>query len=242
MKTLSFFLTIFFLVAAIGCSDNPAAHDDGDEELSVEFLVSVEHIDTLEDITFTAVVTTHHGDPVTDLEEISMQYRQEGSVDWRDLVLTLSGTSYTGTLMFMSSGEYEVRVMGRHLGHDHMETLHELAEHMHVGRAHQDVGGFRVEYESMPGHIHSGDTATLRYWVMEDTAALQPITGLQAEIHCGDPSGTDESHSALEAEAGVYTAEHTFQADGEAHIALHFPGAGGAELEAEFHFPVAHGH
>ena len=69
-----------------------------------------------------------------------MQYRHEDSAEWEDLVMILSGTDYTGTMMFTSSGDFEIRVMGRHQGHDHMETLHEVAEHMHVGRAHQDVG------------------------------------------------------------------------------------------------------
>ncbi len=243
MRTLSLFLSIFLLVLAAGCSENPVNHDDGEEEeVSVAFQVSAEHVDTLEDITFTAAVTTHHGDPVTDFEEVSMRYRHEDSTDWRDLVLTLSGTNYTGTMMFLSSGDYEVRVVGRHPGHEHMETLHELADHMHVGRAHEVMGGFRVEYESIPGDIREGDTALIRYWVMQDTVELTPVTGLQAEIHCEDSSGMQESHTASESEAGVYSVSHTFQNGGEAHAEFHFPGPGGAEFMAEFHFPVAHAH
>ncbi len=243
MKTSALFLTMFVLVVLTGCSENPVIHDDGEEEaVTVAFQVSAEHMDTLEDVTFTAAVTTHHGDPVTDFEEVSMQYRHEDSSEWEDLVLALSGTDYIGTMMFTSSGDFEVRVMGRHHGHDHLETLHEVVEHLHVGRAHLDIGGFRVEYESFPGDLHEGDTAIIQYWVMEDTVLQAPVTGLQAEIHCENPDGTEASYVAVEIEAGVYTTSHTFEGDGEAHVSLHFPGAGAAEFEAEFHFPISHGH
>lgn len=243
MKTSIWFLTIIVLVAFTGCSENPVIHDEGDDEnLSVAFQISAEHVSTLESITFTASVTTHHGDPFTDFEEISMQYRREDTIDWHDLMLTRTGADYAGTMIFTSSGDFEVRVMGRQHGHEDMEALHEMTEHLQVSRAHQDAGGFRVEYESFPGDLHEGDTAIIRFWVMQDTAAQTPITGLLAEIHCEDPNGNEESHTAIEMEAGVYSATHTFQGDGEAHVELHFLGVGGAELHSEFHFPISHGH
>ncbi len=144
-------------------------------------------------------------------------------------------------MMFFTSGEYEIRVMGMHHGHDHSEVLYQMAEHLHVGRAHADVGGFRVEFEAFPGHAHEGETSTMRFWIMDDIDARPAVGGLAAEIHCTDPSGTEESHGAMESSTGVYEADHTFQEAGEAHIAVHFPGGAG-QLEADFHFPVSHGH
>jgi len=247
MKSIHLFLTPFLLLSLTACNENPVSHDDGEEdEVSVAFQMSEDDIHTLDQVTFSAAVSSHHGDPVTDFEEVGMQYRLEGSNEWSDLVMTLSGTEYSGTMLFLSSGHYDVRVMGRHHGHDHMETLHELGEHLEVGRAHEDAGGFTIEYENFPGEIHEGETAAIQFWIMEDSEARTPITGIQAEIHIEDPSGAEESHNAVESEAGVYTANHTFLLDGEAHLAIHFPGTGGIELDAEFHIPISssdsHGH
>ncbi len=247
MKAIHLFLIPFLLLSLIACNENPVSHDDGDdEEVSVAFQMSEDDVHTLDQVTFTAAVSNDHGDPVTDFEEVGMQYRLDGSTGWSDLVMTLSGTDYSGTMMFLSSGHYEVRVMGRHHGHEHMETLHALADHLEVGRAHEDAGGFRIEYENFPGEIHEGDTAAIQFWILEDSPAPTPITGIQAEIHYEDPSGAEESHDAVESEPGVYSANHTFQLDGEAHLAIHFPGTGGVELEVGFHIPISnsdsHGH
>ena len=247
MKSIHLFLTPFLLLSLTACNENPVSHDDGEEEeVTVAFQMSEDDIHTLDQVTFTAAVSSDHGDPVTNFEEVGMQYRLEGSNEWSDLVMNLSGTDYSGTMMFLSSGQYEVRVMGRHQGHGDMETMHVMAEHLEVGRAHEDVGVFRIEYENFPGEIHEGDTAAIQFWIMEDSPARTPITGIQAEIHYEDPSGAEESHDAVESEPGVYRANHTFQLDGEAHLAIHFPGIGGVELDAEFHIPISssdsHGH
>lgn len=51
-----------------------------------------------------------------------------------------------------------------------------MPDHMEVGRAHQEVGGFRVEFETFPGRLHEGTEATVRFWVMEapSSSSIRP--------------------------------------------------------------------
>lgn len=233
---------IFLLVA---CSDNPVSEEEHDDELSVVVTLSSEHVHTLSELTFTVAVTDHHNAPVTDFEVLQVERLSEGSDTWRAIELTRAGDVFEGTYTFNSSGDYELRVAGQRVGHTEVEVLHMMAEPLHVVRAHMEAGLYRVEYENFPGHIHEGDMATLKFWVMEaeqDAAGNRPpVTGLTAEIECTDGAGK-ESHPATEPEAGVYQAEHTFTLAGEAHFTIRFTGADGQPAEADFHLHVAHAH
>lgn len=241
----------------IACADNPTApaDDGGDDhahdELNVELSMSAEHVHTLSEVTYTVSVTNDHGDPVTDLAAVEVQRKAHGSDTWRGTELALAGTVYEGTYTFNSSGEYDLRVAAQRPDEADLSTVWEAPDHLQVGRAHTEVGDYRVEFESFPGHIHEGETATMKFWVFEKekdpvTDERPPVGGLTApEIHC-QGSGPEEMHPLTEVEPGVYTAEHAFGEAGEFHAGLHFPGdmpgMGGMGGEAEFHFHIAGGH
>jgi hypothetical protein len=232
----------------VACESNPT--DLHDEELTVELTLSATHVHILSPITITAVVRDGHGEVVTDMDTVRVEYRAVGSDTWRTAAdLTLSGSQYTGEHTFVSSGEYELRVLGMLSGHTGMEEMTMSSEvgHIEAAPAHAEAGGYRVEFESFPGHIHENDQVEFRFWIMEVdrdpvTDERPPIAGLTAEIHCAEPDGTSESHVAAEPEAGEYTATHTFVTAGDGEAEIHFTGADGTEASATFHLHVAHGH
>ena len=243
MRRLPQFLMLAALFVFAACSENPVAveeeHADGEEALTVTLMLSDDHVHTLSDVTFTVTLRDHHGAVMMAFEALQVEQRLVGAEEWDAVEMHAEGNAFHGTNMFVTSGEYELRVSGMQHGHNDMEVLHEEHDPLHVGRAHAEIGDYRIEFESFPGHAHEGEATTVKFWV---TKADQSVGGLTAEIHCEDPDGAEEEHEAHEDEAGVYHAEHTFGEAGEAHMAIHFAGADGAEVEADFHMPVDHGH
>jgi hypothetical protein len=229
-----------------GCAENPAAAHDHEDELSVELTVSPGHAQTLSEVTFAVGVTDRHGKAITDFDTLRVEHRLTGSDGWRGTDLMLEGGAYTAPYTFYTSGAYDLRVVGLHRGHAEMAVLHRAAEPLHVRRAHVEAGGYRVEFESFPGHIHEGDTATLKFWVLQaekDASGNRPpVGGLAAEIHYTDASGAAETHPAVEAHAGVYETDHAFRNPGDGLVALRFTDRDGAPAEAGFPLKVAHEH
>lgn len=226
----------------VACNGNPAGlEDEHDDELTVALSLSSNHVHTLSEVEFTVTVMDHHGAAVTDFETIQVERLQAGSDTWRAIELSPAGSVYKGMYTFMSSGDYDIRVAGMRHGHAAMETMHEMAEPLQVGRAHLELGGYRVEFESYPGHVHEGDEATQRFWVMEaqaDASGNRPaVSGLAAEIQCLDGTGVPELHAAAETEPGVYEALHLFSEAGSAKLEIRFQGQAAA-----FSYDVVQGH
>ncbi len=230
---------------ASACTANPV-FPDHDEELVAEVTFSAEHLATLTEFTITVHVEDDHGEHVTAMAEVRAEFRFHDTETWRAETLTLEGEEFTGTHMFMSSGEYDFRVIGIQLGQVEEFVLYEAAEHMEVERIHVEVGDFIVEFETFPGHVHEGGEAAARFWIMEAEADPDGhhhmMAGLHAEIHVTDANGAAMEHEAHEEEAGIYEAHHTFLEAGEARFEIHFEGMDGAEHHAEFHVPVSHEH
>ena len=240
--------------AFIGCADNPEGPADHDDELTVELTLSSDHLHTLSPVEFTAIVRDHHGTIVTDFDTLHVERRATDADTWRTAAdLTLQGDAFIGATTFTSRGEYDLRVVGRRAGHDEVDvipmhdSMDEMMGPLHVGRAHVVAGGYRIEFESFPGHIHEGSETAFRFWVMEAEADADgnraPISGLAGGIHCIEPEGASETHSPDEIETGVYEGAHTFASAGEGAAALHFTAADGSgEAEASFELHVAHAH
>lgn len=249
MKTFLSYMLMLIVVLFTGCKDNPVEihEDDGNEPFTAELTISDDHIHTLSEITYTVKITDHHGETVTNMEAVEVQRKGHDDTEWRGTELTLAGEVYTGTYTFNSSGEYDLRVAGIRHGGTEMEVMHEMEDHMEVARAHVETGNYRIEYENFPGHIHDGETATVKFWIYEaekDASGVRPpITGLGIHIHCNNPDGSNEHHDTVtEESAGIYMAEHTFLGGGEAQMGMHFTAPDNNEVEAEFHLHIAHGH
>lgn len=236
------FLFALFLV---GCGEEPI--DEHEEELTVDLNISSDHVHTLSEITFSVLVTDHHGNAVPDLFLVEVQRKAHGSDTWRGTELTFDGTLYTGVYTFQSSGEYDIRVVVMREVDSILEIPYEMVDHFEVGRAHETIGMYRIEYEHFPGHVHEGDNATVKFWVKEaeadNTGVRQPIAGLDATIICTNFDQSFENHpSADELESGVYQATHDFLQAGEANLKIEFTGSDQSLVSASFSFNVSHGH
>lgn len=244
--------TLAMLLAA-GCNTNPTmvANDPGGEddhghELFADLVLSADHVHTLSEVTYTVTVTDDHGDAVTDLAVVAVERLAAGDDTWRATELELQGSQWVGTYTFNSTGEYELRVSATETGASESQVLYQMPEALSVGRAHAEAAGYRVEFESFPGHVHEGDVATQRFWIMaaekNEAGERPPVAGLTPQIACEQADGQHETHAAHEMEPGVYEAEHTFTAAGEFQAGLHFMGSEGHMAEIEFHYHVAGGH
>lgn len=238
MRARTWIAALLLPAVALACDDAPT--DEGDDELTVQLEVSPDHVHIWQtEVSFTVTATDASGEPVTDFETLQVERKTHDSDTWRSVDMALEGDAYTGTYVFSSSGEYDVRVVGARPGDDEAEVLHTMEGHLEVVRAHADGGGYTVEFEAFPGHIHEGDDATLRFWVTEGD---DEVTGLEAEIHVTESGGGDEHLPAEETDAGVYEADHTFQSAGPADAALHFTGAGGEDAEVAFEIEISEAH
>ncbi len=244
MRHMRFAPAITLAVWTLACSESPTqpVHE---HELHVTLAMS-DHISTLDPVAFTVTVTDEHdGSAITDFSSIQVEYELEGTGTWRAVELTKSQASYVGTYTFVTSGDYHFRVTGMRGSETQTRTIYELPAHVEVERAHETVGtNYRVEFETFPGHIHEGEAATVRFWIMEGDGAggFNPAAGWSAAIECGNPDGTGEAHAVTGTNDGVYEVMHTFEGGGEAHMELRFTDAANVEWETDFHLHVAHGH
>lgn len=237
-----------FLLGA--CESNPSAPAEEEEEhgheITAELTLSEDHVHTLGEITYAVTVTDDHGEAVTDLAGVSVERLAHGSDTWRATELELSGTVWTGTYTFTSSGDYDIRVSVLEQGATEPEVVYTMPEPLGVGRAHEEMDGVRVEFETFPGHLHEGEAATATFWIKEAEqdadGSRAPMTGLHVVITCTEADGTFEEHHAHETEPGVYTAEHTFVNPGEFVAGAVIGEHGEHQTEAQFHTHVAAGH
>lgn len=221
-------------------------HGDATEDLTVSITLSPDHVHIYSEVTLTVQATDHHGEPVTDFDLIQVEYKEASETEWSQIELTQDGAAYTAVHAFGSSGDYDVRVTGQRPQDSAPVVMHEMADHLHASRAHAEAGGYSVEFETFPGHIHEGDPGTLRFWIIDESAGGEdPVTSLSPEIHVTESGEAEETRAATETDpgtSGVYEADHPFSAAGEATVAIHFTGSGGGQAEASFTFEVSHAH
>ena len=229
-----------------GCEANPTAPEHSDE-LEVELTIEPGHVHILQtEVTYTVHVHDHHGESVTDFLALEVQRLAAGSDTWRGTDLELVGEEYVGTYMFSSSGDYQIRVAGQRPGESDLAVLYQHPEPLHAVRAHAEAGGYRVEFETFPGHIHTGNIASSRFWIMEterDADGVRPpIAGLTPQIFIAEADGSSAQYAAHEHAAGEYEADHEFAIAGDCQITVQFTGVDGQTAEAVFMQHVVHAH
>ncbi len=134
---------------ASACNANPV-FPDHDEELGAEVVFSVEDLATLSEFTLTVHLKNHAGEHVTAMAEVRAEFQHHDDTEWTGVVLSPQGEEFVGTHTFLSSGDYDFRVIGVQLGQVEELILYAAAEHMEVERIHQEVGDFVVEFETFP--------------------------------------------------------------------------------------------
>ena len=246
MKALWKLLPGLALVGAAACADNPILEPDiHAEDLDVELEFSLAELATLTEMEVEVSVTDDDGAPYIDFESVAFEFRLEGEEAWAAVELVLHDGHFTAEQMFYTSGEYETRVTAMRHGSDHTETIFQAGEHLEVERIHMEVGEFRVEMETFPGHIDEGDEAEVRFWITEAGSdghtGGHAMGGLEAEIHLTHgETGASMQHMGAEHSEGVYEAEHHFDEAGVMEISIDFEDAHGDHHEAAFHVPVSH--
>ena len=233
------------VLGATACADNPILEPDEHVEVDVSFALSAEHLSTLTTLEVEVEVTDPDGVAYTDFESVTAEFLMEGETEWRSVDLTYHDGHYSSDMMFYNSGEYEARVVALPHGSDHSETIYEHADHLDVERIHKEVGEYVVEFESFPGHLHEGDSAEVKFWVMGEGSApgsMSAMGGMAANIHVTHGDGHSEQHRATEHDMGVYEAMHMFDEAGEAKVMMDFTDDHGEHHEVEFHVPVSDVH
>ena len=142
-------LALLVMLAAVSCSDSgttPADDHDGSEELEFALTFGSPELETLQAVTLELAIEDHHGDHQMDFDDVEMQYRMENETEWESIPMAVNGDHFAGTHMFMSSGRYEMRVMGvagHNDGHGHRCELGqcrgdraERDRHPHVAHGH----------------------------------------------------------------------------------------------------------
>jgi len=231
------------LAALWGCGgDNPTGTHVPDSGVTVAVSTDPGEARTLSPVTFHASVTQEPGGMMMmGLQMMQMEVRLEGTDPWEPVDMSWDGDEddYDGTCVFTSSGDYEVRAMGMMHGSHHMDEMYHMNGPFHVDRAHLEAGGYRVEFESFPGHLHTGAASMLRFWVLEPGSggSWSPVAGLAPTIRVTESGRSPMDLAATESEDGMYQASHTFAMAGMAKAALLFRGADGADAAAEFTMP-----
>ncbi len=246
MTRTSYVLMALGVAALAACEDNPVLQPDvHDEDLEVAVSFSDEHLATLSEMEVEVAITDHDGVPVTDFELVAAEMKLEDEDEWVPLELTLHDGHFSAPHMFYSSGEYNLRVVAQRHGADHAETIYTRNEQLEVERIHMDVGPYRVEMETFPGHVHEGDDAEVKFWVLREGGGgpMMGMGGLAATIQLHhEASGVTAEHMADEHESGVYEAHHTFTEHGETEVGIGFDDGTGGHHEALFHVPVSENH
>jgi hypothetical protein len=84
-----------------------------------------------------------------------------------------------------------------------------------VVNAHSTLGGYSVEFQAIPGHIHAHDTALFQF-TFEAAGAHQAGLGsappAQAPTILLGANGSLATYTATETAPGVWSASHTFAA------------------------------
>lgn len=243
MKIYQLTLLTFSMLVLAACSKNPVAPDD--HELTVKLSMSTEHVSTLTFIDFEVELVDHEGLQTSAVADMQVEYRLVGETEWDVAVLEQHEDHYKTEIMFMSSGEYDVRITGDEHGDSHMDEMYVMAQALEVERIHQEIGGFIVEMETFPGHVREGEEVEVNFYIMEKDGDHDGnmMPGLVTDIRGTGADGVVENHTGDEHEGpGIYTARHTFTEAGNASVEIHFEDSSGLELHAEFQIPVDHGH
>lgn len=237
-------VAVLGLLLLPACSDDPTRPPDtfSTDELVTELAVTPDHVHVYESlVTFSVSVVDPNGDPVTDFELLQVERRLTGNANWSLMEASLNGNLYVVTHTFEASGEYEIRVTGLRSSDSELVVLYEAAEPLHAVRPHAEAGGYRLELEPDPGHIHEGDTSTVRFWI-QDEESRAGIPGLAPMIWVEEADGSLMEYQAQEGADGLYFADHTFTSAGPTDLGIRFVGIDqlGAEWSLEIEVHEAH--
>jgi hypothetical protein len=196
-------------------------------ELVAELAIEPHHFHIWEtNGTFTVTVLDPDEEVVTEFEDIRVQHMIEGGTSWRTISLVQDGDFFYGAHVFDTSGNYALRVVAMREGDTELVPIYVAPELLEVVRAHSHAGGYTVEFETFPGHIHDGDAGAMTFWFEDDAGA--PVAGLSPTVLIG-AAGAVATYAAVESltTPGRYSADHTFGAAGDISVGIEYTGTAG---------------
>lgn len=233
-------LAMLVALSAAACSESTSPGGWDTSELTAELAVTPDHLHSYQTTaTFTVVVTDPNANPVTDFDVVQVERRAAGTTgSFSVMEAALDGDFYVVEHVFEGSGEFDVRVTGLRPTDTDLVVLYESTTPLHVVKAHADVGGYKVELEPSPAHIHQGNTVTIQFWVLDDTDD-SPITGLTPEVFVVEPVGGETAMASTEGAGGLYHADFTFDELGDNDIGIRISAADAADgVGGEWSIPV----
>ena len=238
-RSRGFLLATLVALSAGACNDGTGpGFTTGD--LTAELAVIPGHVHAYQTtVTFTVAVIDPDGNAVTDFDVVQVERRAAGSTgSWSVLEAAADGDFYTVDYIFESSGEYDLRVTGLRPGDTFLSVMFQSAAPLEVVHAHADVGGYKVEFQPDPGHIHEGDESTIQFWILDDTDD-SPITGLTPEIFVVEPVSGETAVAAIGGADGLYYTIRAFDEVGDNEIGIRISAADALDgVGGEFVVPV----
>lgn len=185
---------ILTLAGCFNSPTGPVGFDDFDSDPSAGISISHGQISTLSSAEFEIKVSDETSSLLNGVDATQIEFRHAdvGTGEWEASTMVAEGSRYRATHTFMSSGEYLWRIVEAGNGATQERVLYESPGRMNVDRAHTDVGDYRVEYESYPGHVREGMTAVVSFWVFGSDG--YDHEGMGGMGHCGDDNHSDIDH------------------------------------------------
>jgi hypothetical protein len=229
-------------VVAAACDDSTGPDAFTTDDLIAELAITPDHVHAFETlVTFTVAVEDPDGNPVTDFDVLQVERRLEGAASFSVMEADLTGSFYAVAYTFERSGNYDLRVMGQRPGDTDLVLLHEEINPLEVVRPHGHAGGYNVELEPNPGHIHEGDTSDVQFWILNPTTDAG-ITGLTPTIFIEHPVAGLTEHVATEGAGGLYHAPHQFTEPGMTTVGIRFIGSDAMQHEWSLDIDIHHAH
>lgn len=236
-------LAVALLALTAACAEDPIEPEGfATDELTTDLAITPDHVHIYETlVTFTVSVVDPDGAPVTDFEVVQVERRAVGGATWSVMEAALDGDFYVVDHTFEASGMYDIRVTGLRESDTDLVVLYEAPAPLEAVRVHEDVGGYHVELEPDPGHIHEGDSSDIRYWIVDEDTEVG-ITGLTPTIWVEESDGTTSEYAAAEGADGLYHASHAFSMAGTTVLGIRFIGSDQMEAEWSLEIEVHEAH
>ena len=223
-------------LAALGCEggDNPTALSDLNP--NVQFRIDATELETFEEIDV-EVMLMEGGSPM-DMREVWLEIESEAGGEVSRVAMEPEGDVFSAHVTFYEPGGHHLHVMGTPRLH-HLEF--EMGDQeIEVGRRHEAIGPYWVEFAASPAPVEEGDAGHLRLFAYQLNADGTPgaaVGGLTLAVEVHDPTGVETTLVMVEEDLGEYEGARDFGEAGhyEVHVSID---VGGAMLSGEFELPV----
>lgn len=230
-KAIGIVTGLTFLAVISACGDDPSGAAPPD----VQFQLRTDYVETYQPVELHVDVGSHGSGMMFQQGELEAERTSGG---WMHTFSMNGGANgFDGTLMFFRPGEHELHFHAMGQG----GMVEDVGHHqVMVHRQHRVIGPYWVEFEASPSPVLMQQDAQLRFsafGLLGDGSPGDVAAGLDASLTIHDPAGAGSIVSLVEAESGVYVAQHVFAGAGlyELHVEID---VGGTPESGAFHLPV----